>query len=722
MRSLKLYASGARNALNRFDKPIFMVNHPCPRTGADAAEWWGMKKSKTRESDWRSPETDSLLWLEEVEGEKALDWVRAQNDRAKSELESDPHFKAFHEAALKIVNSRDRIPAPSLLPGRVSNFWQDQSNIRGIWRRSTLQSYLSGAPDWELILDFDVLAETEGENWVFAGATSYAPLHQRTILSLSRGGSDAAVRREFLIDEGRFVENGFNIPEAKGAVAWVDENTLLAAIADKPENATSSGYPRLIRQLARGGSIVDAPVLFEGKKTDIGVWPSAVVNRGETYHFITRAITFFESEFYWMTRDGEWRRLELPKKAEIAGVLDGRVIVTIQKDWRRGISKYCSGDVLAVSLKTGAVEKVFRPNKRQAVSSLVINENAILAEILDKVVGRVIRLERRDGKWRPRDVKLPGEGVTALSGVNPYGDDFFIDFESPSEPPALYYLGAEKKPQLVMRGPDFFDAEGVVMKQRFAKSTDGEKIPYFIIGRQEVIKNGRAPTIQYGYGGFEVPSTPGYSGVMGKLWLERGGLYVIANIRGGGEFGPKWHQAALKERRQQGFDDFFAVSEDLIRSGVASPKKLGAYGGSNGGLLMGVALTQRPDLYAGLAIGVPLLDMLRYSQLLAGASWIGEYGDPAIPDERSALLAYSPYHNLTMGRAYPKPFFFTSTKDDRVHPGHARKMAARMAELGYDFLYYENIEGGHGAAANQIQAAYRAALQYVYFTQTLMGE
>ncbi|GAB4517317.1 MAG: prolyl oligopeptidase family protein [Amphiplicatus sp.] len=665
-------------------------------------------------------EDDPFLWLEEIEGARALDWARAQNARSLAELEGDARFEAFHKAALEIFTSEERIPAPGLVGDKVRNFWQDGAHVRGIWREASLESYLAGAPDWRLVLDIDALAEAEGENWVYKGADCLAPAHDRCIVNLSRGGADAVVRREFRVSEGAFVENGFSFAESKGTTAWVDENTLLVGVDFGEGTMTTSGYPRTTRLVRRGEDPASARVVFEGAKTDVGAWPYAIVRGGKTWLFVTRAVTFFESEHYLLDAAFNAKKLPLPAKSAVQGVLDGFIVASIQEDWTFAGRRFRAGDIVAIDPAGTKAELVFSPNERQAVGAVAASENALLVQLLDNIVGKVKKIERRGGRWRARNVDLPGEGDASLGSVNAHGDDLFLYFDSPTVPQTLFYVSAAGERARVKQNPAFFDAAGVVMRQHEATSKDGVKVPYFVIGREDVMKAGNAPTIQYGYGGFEVPVTPGYSGTVGKLWYERGGLYVIANIRGGGEFGPRWHQAALKENRQRAFDDFFAVSEDLIARGLTSPQKLGAYGGSNGGLLMGVALTQRPDLYGAIAIGVPLLDMLRFHKLLAGASWMGEYGNPDIPEERAFIEKYSPYQNLRADAAYPRVFFFTSTRDDRVHPGHARKMAAKMEAMGHDFLYYENIEGGHGAAANQKQAAYRTALQYVYFARQLM--
>lgn len=687
---------------------------------------------------------DPFLWLEDVDGKKSLDWVRAQNDRSLKELTQDARFKGFEESALKIVNDTNRIAAPSIVGENVRNFWQDENHVRGIWRQSTLKSYVAGTPEWTTILDLDALAKSEDENWVWEGATCLSPDQDRCVLTLSRGGSDAAVRREFIVSTQSFVEDGFNLPEMKAGMAWMGQDTMLVGGDIADDGLTDSGYPRVTRVWKRGQKVEDSIVLFEGEKTDTGIWP-ATIARGEQYFsYITQSHTFYERDYYMIASNGQkLARIPLPKKSSIEGYMHGTLIVSLQTDWtpvNQPEVTFKSGDIVGVSVfgidssKDIAEAKlfntlIFSPNEKQSVQSVRVVKQSILVQLLDNIVGSVKRFDYKLGEisdgtsiqvnWVPSDVDLPGEGDVSLGSVDEQGSDFFLYFDSPVEPATLYYVNAARERIQVKQSPALFNANGVVMRQFEATSKDGTKVPYFVIGREAVMEAGNAPTIQYGYGGFEIPITPGYSALTGKLWYENDGLYVIANIRGGGEFGPRWHQAALKENRQRAFDDFFAVSEDLIAKGLTSSEKLGALGGSNGGLLMGVAMTQRPDLYNAIGIGVPLLDMKRYHTLLAGASWMGEYGNPDLPEEWAFISKYSPYQNIDKDDTYPRVYFFTSTKDDRVHPGHARKMAAKMESYEQPFLYYENIEGGHGAAANLKQAAYRQALQYTYFMRQL---
>lgn len=664
---------------------------------------------------------DPFLWLEDIDGARALDWARKENKRSLGELQGDARYQPMVDAAKAILNSDARIPYVSLRGGYVYNFWQDAEHVRGLWRRATLESYFTDAPQWDVILDVDALAKDEDENWVYEGASCLAPDYDRCMVGLSRGGSDASVWREFRISDKAFVKGGFELPEGKSGVAWVDANTLLVGADTGGDSVTTSGYPRTPRLWRRGDALADSAVVLEGEKSDVGVWPFSEYADGKMYSGIVRALTFFDSETYLRTDDG-LKKLPLPAKSSLDGVIDGRAIVSLQEDWTYDGATYPSGSVAALDLATLKAEPVFAPGDRQAVSAVSLGTSAVYVTLLDNIVGKVKKLVRGPDGWAASTIALPGNGVVSVSGVNAGGDDFFVNFESPTTPDSLYYVSASGVPKVAKQTPAFYDATGVVVEQREATSKDGTKVPYFVIGKKDVIEAGNAPVIQYGYGGFQVSILPNYSAITGKLWIEHGGVYVIANIRGGGEFGPAWHQAALKEHRQRAYDDFFAVSEDMIASGLTSTEHLGALGGSNGGLLMGVAFTERPDLYTAIGCGVPLLDMIRYTKLGAGASWIGEYGDPDIPEERAYILKYSPYQNLKKGVDYPRVFFFTSTKDDRVHPGHARKMAAKMESYGEPFLYYENIEGGHAASANQNQRAVRSALQFVYFSRQLMDE
>ncbi len=695
---------------------------------------------------------DPYLWLEEVENEQALDWVRAQNKRSLDELESDPRFEGLYQDALSVLTSDARLAYGEIHNGAVYNFWQDETHIRGLWRRASVDGYRSGEPDWEILIDFDALAEAESRNWIHGDIVCLSPEYRHCMVELSDGGKDAAYWREFDIETKSFVEGGFYLPEAKSSLAWVDADTLLVGTDWGEDALTTSGYPREVRRWTRGSAMADAKTIITVGVDDVWATPIVEHDGDKIREFILRGPSYFEHEYSYICPDDALTVLPLPLNADFQGVFDGRAIFSLRENWNYAGTEYPNGAVIAYSLAledakraiaakggkvlfargTPSVELVFKAADNQSVEEVAIGKSNILIQYLDDVSGKAARVSRtKSGKWKSKELKLPANGVVEIVSAGGGTDDAMLSFESMTTPDSLFYVTAKNKVEKIAETPPFYDATGIVVEQRFATSADGTKVPYFIMGHDAVLKQGDAPTIQYGYGGFLVPILPFYyedparpqHGALGGLmWVKRGGVLVLSNIRGGSEYGPRWHEAALKENRQRAFDDFIAISEDLIETGVTSPSKLGVIGRSNGGLLMGAMLTQRPELYAAIDIGVPLFDMKRYNKLLAGASWMGEYGNPDIPEEWAYISKYSPYQKLKADQPYPKVLFYTSTKDDRVHPGHARKAAAKLADLGYDFYYYENIEGGHGGTANQEQLARRTAIEYIYFVRQLMGE
>lgn len=680
-------------------------------------------------------EDDPFLWLEEIEGEEALDWVKAQNARSQAEIEADPRFDAMYEEALSVLTSGARLPLGAIHNGHVYNFWQDETHVRGLWRRASVESYRTGEPAWETLIDYDALAKDEGRNWVRGSVVCLSPGYVHCMVELSDGGKDAGVWREFNTQTKAFVDNGFYVPEAKSYLAWADADTLLIGTDWGEEALTASGYPREVRRWARGGDMTDAQTVLRINAEDVSAAPIVYHDGDAAYEFVRRAPSFFEREYYLAHDDGNTSKLPVPLNADIQGILDGRVIFFLREAWDYQGETYAQGSVVAYALESGQAETVMTAADNQSIEDVEVAKTSILIQYLDDVSGAAVRLVRdgKKGKWNATPIALPENGVVSIVSAGGGTDDAMFSFESLTTPDSLYYAdaGDGDKVEKIMRAPPFYDATGVVVEQRFATSADGTKVPYYIMARDAVLKQGGAPTVQYAYGGFlsatlpvyySDPSRPQHGALAGLMWVKRGGVLVLSNIRGGSEYGPAWHQAALKENRQRAFDDFIAISEHLIETGVTSPEKLGAIGRSNGGLLMGALLTQRPELYAAMDIGVPLFDMKRYNKLLAGASWMGEYGNPDIPEEWAYISQYSPYQNLQADKPYPKVLFYTSTKDDRVHPGHARKAAAKMDALGYDFFYYENIEGGHGGTANQEQLAYRTALEYAYFAKMLMGD
>ncbi len=700
--------------------------------------WTGTLKPLTAHSESLTPKaaamtetaSDPFQWLEEIEGKTALDWVAAENKRSLDVLQADPRYEALHTAALQIVNASDRVPMPSFRAGGIDNFWQDQDAVRGVWRRTSLETYRTKAPQWETVLDFDALAKAEGANWVYKGADCLAPEERLCLVALSDGGKDAVEVREFDAVAKAFVKDGFILPAGKQQAAWIDQDTLLVGREWTPGLVTESGYPFVIKRLKRGQDLGQATEVFAGAKGDVGVWPG-VIRDADGKHvadYVTRATGFFDSEVHVLTPKGPVR-LAVPTKSSFQAYLDGQAIFTLEEAWIAPNGKaFAQGSLISFDLAKAIADPrainpalILAPNARQSIEGVTTTRSRLLVTLTTNVVGEVWSYAHGSKGWSGRALDLPKNASLGLVSANDRNDQIFVSVTSFLTPTSLW-LGSADAGGLaeVKAAPARFDASDLVTEQFEATSKDGTKIPYFVVRKKALVLDGTAPTLLYAYGGFQVSMTPAYSGLTGKLWLERGGVYVLANIRGGGEFGPAWHQAGLKTKRQVIYDDFAAVAEDLITRKITSPRHLGIQGGSNGGLLMGVELTQRPELWRAVVVQVPLLDMLRYNQLLAGASWMDEYGDPADPAEGAFLKQLSPYHNLKAGVDYPEPFFVTSTKDDRVHPGHARKMAAKMQSMGLTFFYYENTDGGHAAAANLKETAKRVSLEFTYLTRKLM--
>ena len=671
---------------------------------------------------------DPYTWMEEIEGDRALAWARAENERSLPLLQSDARYADFRAEALTILQAKDRIPGVGFSgDGKLSNFWQDAVHVRGLWRKTTIDSYRTADPVWETVLDVDALAKAEGKNWVYKGASCLPPSERYCLVILSDGGKDAVVYREFDTVTKTFVKGGFDIPEGKQNVSWLDKDTLLIAREWGPGTMTKSSYPFVLKTWKRGTPLASASELFRGTVDDISV--SGYVLRdadGKAQAtMINRATSFFESETYLLTDKGPVK-LPFPLKSSITGLVQGKLVFSLEEDWdAQGLKQ---GDLAAFDLadiKSDAAKArstlILRPTARQSIEGVTISRNKLIVALFEDVKGKALVFTPGAKGWTSAALNLPANASIGLGSASDTDDRLFVTVTDYLTPTTFWLADAASgKVETIKASPARFDASTHVVEQFFATSKDGTKVPYFIVRPKALKYDGQAPTLVYAYGGFQSSMTPGYSATVGKLWLENGGVYVVANIRGGGEYGPAWHQAGLKANRQKVYDDFFAVSQDLIDRKITSPRRLGAMGGSNGGLLMGVALTQRPDLYNAIVIQVPLFDMLNYTRIGAGASWVGEYGDPAIPAERAVIAAYDPYSNLKAGKKYPKVFLETSTKDDRVHPAHARKAAARLEELGYSFLYYENVDGGHSAAANLEETATRLALEYTYLSQQLV--
>jgi prolyl oligopeptidase len=669
--------------------------------------------------------TDANLWLEAVDSSDALDWVRAENTRSEPVLTRDPRFSTLQSQALAVLSAQDRIPTPAFIGEAVYNFWQDAEHVRGIWRRTSLQSFRSPSPVWETVLDLDALASQEKANWIWKGALCRPATHDRCLIQLSNGGKDAVQVREFDLASKAFVEGGFHLPEGKQSLAWLDQDTLLLTRDWGPGSLTESGYGRIIRSLARGQTLEQAKTLFEAQTRDVSATPSVLRDaKGGRVVLAGRGLDFFNTAWFMMGAGGEFSPLALPTRSSIHGLFEGRIILSIQQDWSMGGQMHAAGSLLAVDpTDLSRIEVLYRPSARQALDrdQIRVTDNRVVAVLYENVRGSVVSFRPgADGWVQSRYPGLANAAVTLVSTADT-GDAVLYSEETFIAPTRLMLgMTPAAESDLVKALPARFAAEGLMVEQKEANSRDGTKIPYFLVRRKNLRLDGQAPTLLHAYGGFQLSKLPVYDPVVGKLWLERGGAYVVANIRGGGEFGPAWHTAALKANRQRAFDDYYAVAEALIADRVTSPRHLGAYGRSNGGLLMGVAMTQRPDLWNAVVVESPLLDMLRYHRLPAGASWIGEYGDPEIAGEAAWIASYSPYQALKAGVKYPRAYITTSTKDDRVHPGHARKFAARLGQVGAPYLYYENLDGGHANGADPRANARRWAMHYVYLTQQLM--
>ncbi len=668
---------------------------------------------------------DPFLWLEDIEGPRALQWVNAQNARSLGELQADPRYAPAEAEALAILNSKDRLPLGAIRDGFVYNFWQDEKNVRGLWRRATLTTYRTGDPVWETLLDVDALAARESANWVFAGASCLDGDERRCLIMLSNGGKDAKTAREYDLTKKAFAADGFVLPEAKLYSAWKDSETLLVASDWGPGTQTESGYPFVIKEWKRGTPLAAAREIIRGEPKHVLAAPAVLESEdGTRLPIATIADTFFTNTIYRLDGPAP-AKITLPPRASIRGLHKGQLLFTIEEDWTIGGKTFPNAALLSMNLdQTGLpapqVNLLYGPGPRESIEDVSFSQNAVLVSATRNVLGRLLRYTFDGRAWVETEIALPVGAIT-LASASPYSSTAFAVTEDQLKPETLYDIDTQTGAARPIKAlPALFSAAGLSVQQFETASTDSVKIPYFVVGKPEALARGEAPTLLYGYGGFQVSMTPSYSPVLGKLWLEAGGVYVLANIRGGGEFGPAWHQAGLKTKRQIIYDDFIAVAQDLIARKITSPRRLGIQGGSNGGLLMGVMLTQRPELFRAAVVQVPLLDMLRYDKLLAGASWVDEYGSPAVKEERAWLEKMSPYQNLTKRSDYPEPFFVTSTKDDRVHPGHARKYAAKLEQLGMPFLYYENTDGGHAASANLKERAKRQALEFVYLKRKLM--
>lgn len=675
---------------------------------------------------------DPYAWLEDVTAERSLDWVRAHNAQAESELATSPQFKQLESDIRAILDSDAKIPGVEKIGDYYYNFWKDKQHERGLWRRTTLEEYRKASPKWETVIDLDALNKAEGENWVWHGVDCLRPDYSRCLIALSRGGADADVTREFDLSTKTWVKDGFFRDEAKGALGWIDRDTVYVYTDFGPapngaSSMTSSGYPRIVKEWKRGTPIEQARVVYEGKPTDMYIAALRDHTPGFERDFVSRTLAFYNDELYLRDASGALKKIDAPNSAS-KSVHREWLLLELREPYEAGGKTWPAGSLIATNFDAFMAGKreftaLFTPTERTSLAGYTWTKSHLVLNVLDDVKNRLSVLTPEAGEWTRTDFTgAPTFGTLGVSAVDADESDAVwltaTDYLTPTTL-SLAQIGSE--PEVLKTMPVFFDASKDVIEQHFATSKDGTRVPYFLVRPKDLKLDGTAPTLLYGYGGFEISLTPAYSGSVGKGWLEKGGVYAVANIRGGGEYGPRWHQAALKANRHKAYEDFAAVAQDLIARKVTSTKHLGIQGGSNGGLLTGNMLTQYPELFGAVVVQVPLLDMKRYSHLLAGASWMAEYGDPDTADW-DFIRTFSPYHLFDAKKTYPPTLFMTSTRDDRVHPGHARKMAAKMLDAGKDVRYYENIEGGHGGSANNAQAAHMSALAFTFLWNELGGK
>ena len=672
-----------------------------------------------------SSNLDPYLWLEEVEGKKSLAWVEEQNEETFTRYTETNAFKEKYERIKKELNDDERIPSAYYQNGEMYNFWRDEKNVRGVWRKTSFKSYLKDEPIWEDILDIDQLANDEGINWLYKGADCLAPEYKRCLIRLSDSGTDAVTIREFDLEEKKFVKDGFNTYPSKQNASWINEDQILIGADFGEGSMNESGYPMQVKLWNRGESLEEAKIFFSGSYEKIFNFPFVSIRPDGKYYGIIEGPTFFSEVLHLF--DGEKLiKINLPQMIDIHGFFKESLILSIEEDW--GIFKSGSlleinvNSLLANSIDESDVKIIFEPDGQRFISGVSIGKHQLMVSMLENVNGIITRFLKKDDRWDSKDIEGFQNSTMNIYGQDVWSDNSFISVSNFLEPSSIYHASDGADYKKIKSRKNSIDPEKYRVEQNFVSSADGTSIPYFLISRKGINLDGKNPTILYGYGGFQISKPPSYlGGSIAEYWLNSGGVYVVSNIRGGGEYGPAWHQSALKENRQRAYDDFIAIAIDLIEKGITSKDHLGIEGRSNGGLLVGATFTQRPDLFNAVICGVPLLDMYRYDKLLAGASWVDEYGDPDNPEEWEFIREYSPYQNLKKGTEYPEVFFYTSTKDDRVHPGHARKMAKKMTDMGSPIVYYENTEGGHAGTSNIDQFSFLLALQLAYLEDKLMN-
>lgn len=665
---------------------------------------------------------DPFLWLEDTASQRATKWVRAQNELTLRSLRADEEYKDALDDAAAIVGARDRIPYGSLAAGWVHNFWQDERNPRGIWRRTRLSDYRDSDPTWETLIDLDALASSQGREWTWRGAECLAPAFTRCLIRLSRNGGDTVIVREFDIESKSFVRKGFDVADAKTDISWVDLNTVVIATNWGKGSLTSAGSPRVVKLWNRGEPIADAKTVYEGKPGDLAVRPVVYFDqRGAAEIFVVRSLAASDSDVFYIDANSRVTRITVPRGADFKGLHARQLLFQATRSWNVAGMSVEQGALIGFSLDEyianggviPAVKVLFKPERRVAVADVKIGRDAVYLSLLDNVKGRIHEVTYDGHQWFWRRMTLPDNGSAEVVSASPVDGEVLIKYESFVTPDRLYIASKGTDPKVLKQLPERFNADGVTVAQYEAVSADGTRIPYFFVRRGKH-NDSDTPALLYAYGGFQVSTTPWYWSSAGKLWLEEGGAYAVANVRGGGEFGPGWHQAAMRERRQRNFDDLAAVARDMIARGFTSPRRLGVIGSSHGGLVASGAFIQNPDLFNAVSAQLPLTDMLRYKRLSSsGSNWIAEYGNPDDPRQRAIISRWSPYQNVRPGVRYPRAFFLTATRDERIHPGHARKMAAKLGAVGQPPLYFETPDTG-ATRAEQL------ALTFTYFRQQLM--
>ncbi|MGZ3774228.1 MAG: prolyl oligopeptidase family serine peptidase [Bdellovibrio sp.] len=687
----------------------------------------GCKSKTVAEHTSQHPDEDPYLWLEEVEGQKPLQFAKSENKKTLEHFRSNSNFKSLESEIRQILLAKDRTPQVDLMNGELYNFWQDERHVHGVWRKASIDSFKNAQPHWENILDLDQLSKDENENWVWKGVGVLRPHYNRAFVYLSRGGKDATVIREFDLETKKFIKAGFEVPEAKNFISWKDIDTVYIGTDFGPQTMTNSGYPSIVKEWKRGTPLTEAKTVHSVKQTDMSAYTFVQHTAEGKYIFHNRQISFYESDKWYEEASGQRIHIPMPSDAEFTGVFKKKILFILRSD----LNQFKQGSLVAMPIEKLAegqkaqesLQLIMAPSERKFIQYVSFTKDFLLIHTLDNVLSKIVKADfRSDGHWNLEDVSLGNNGMATVTSTE-FGSNLYlaqyVDFLTPTST----YLGhadhKENKFELLKQSSEKFNSHEMQVQRFEATSSDGTKVPYFMVSKKNIKLNGKNPTLLYGYGGFEHALQPFYLGIIGKAWIERGGVYVLANLRGGGEFGPAWHQSVLKENRYKVYEDFVSIAEDLIQRKVTSPKHLGISGRSNGGLLTGATFTLRPDLFNAVIIGVPLLDMLRYHKLLAGASWMDEYGNPDDAKMREAILKYSPYQKVSPSGKYPEVLFMTSTKDDRVHPGHARKMVAKMKDQGHSVFYYENLEGGHAGNANIEQSILWQTLEYTYLWEKL---